>query len=53
MSDNNSKKSTTKAEYSSEINAEDLAFKLFKKTGDINYYNFYSAIKAKDKKQPK
>lgn len=44
------KKTKNKAETAKEMNAKDLSWQLFKKTGDINYYRLYSAIKDELKK---
>lgn len=35
-------------EASSELTAADLAWKMFKKSGNINYYRLYSDLKKKD-----
>ena len=35
-------------EASNENNAKDLAWEIFKKSGNINYYRLYSDLKKKD-----
>ena len=35
-------------EASREIDAKDIAWKMFKKSGNINYYRLYSDLKKKD-----
>lgn len=35
-------------EAAEEISAADLAWKMFKKSGNINYYRLYSDLKKKD-----
>lgn len=42
---NNNKKSYEVAE---EVNAKDIAWAMFKKSGNINYYRLYSDLKKKD-----
>lgn len=33
---------------SAEVNARDIAWKMFKKSGNINYYRLYSDLKKRD-----
>ena len=49
MSNEKEKKKQNKEEISKEINAKDIAWKIFEKTSDVNYYRLYSALKE-DKK---
>lgn len=35
-------------EAANEISAADIAWKMFKKSGNINYYRLYSDLKKKD-----
>ena len=35
-------------EAGSEVNAKDIAWAMFKKSGNINYYRLYSDLKKKD-----
>lgn len=35
-------------EASKEMNAADIAWQMFKKSGNINYYRLYSDLKKKD-----
>lgn len=35
-------------EVAQEANAKDLAWEIFKKSGNINYYRLYSDLKKKD-----
>lgn len=35
-------------EASNELSASDIAWKMFKKSGNINYYRLYSDLKKKD-----
>ena len=35
-------------EASDEVNAKDIAWAMFKKSGNINYYRLYSDLKKKD-----
>lgn len=35
-------------EAASEMSAADIAWKMFKKSGNINYYRLYSDLKKKD-----
>lgn len=35
-------------EASKELNAKDIAWEMFKKSGNINYYRLYSDLKKKD-----
>lgn len=35
-------------EASAELNAKDIAWEMFKKSGNINYYRLYSDLKKKD-----
>lgn len=35
-------------EVAKELNAQDIAWEMFKKSGNINYYRLYSDLKKKD-----
>ena len=37
-----------RVEASNEMNASELAWQMFKKSGNINYYRLYSDLKKKD-----
>ena len=43
-----SKMARSNYEAASELSAADLAWKMFKKSGNINYYRLYSDLKKKD-----
>ena len=45
LSENNRRKDIEAAK---EMSAADLAWKMFKKSGNINYYRLYSDLKKKD-----
>ena len=36
------------SEMAQDMDAKDIAWKVFKKTGNINYYRLYSDLKKKD-----
>lgn len=44
----NEKKKNKNFEASEELNARDIAWEMFKKSGNINYYRLYSDLKKKD-----
>ena len=49
MKDKKDAKSTTKSEMAKEMNAKDISWELFKKTGNTGYYQLFSALKDENK----
>lgn len=48
MKDNNKQNKRDGYEASNELNARDIAWEMFKRSGNINYYRLYSDLKKKD-----